>query len=94
MQPNPGRGAPDTELRAFIEALITSWIVSQRELHGVRDCEIVMGAWRRTIGTALPPNALGMTASVQGKGSAAAFLRDICHACGGCELGREREPPE
>src|SRR5262245_52927541 len=82
------RAAPEIT-RAFVETLVASWIVANRELNGTRACaETVMGPWRRAVGSTLPPNAVGISAALEGRSQAAGFLRDFCNGCGGCELGR------
>ena len=79
-------------LRSLIEVFVTSWVVSQREAIGVEGCrDTVMGPWRRTIGTAFPPNAIGINAGLEARAVAASTLRDICRACGGCELAPKEE---
>lgn len=74
-------------LRALVEILVTSWVISQREQIGTDMCrDTLMGPWRRAIGTAFPPNATGLTMPLEARGIAASGLKEICRACGGCEL--------
>lgn len=79
-------------LRLLLEAYITAWVVSQRELKGVPVCrDEIMGPWRRNMGIVFPPNVLPHTAAmaIVAQGQAADFLRRTCKKCGACDLGRE-----
>src|SRR5262245_53167654 len=79
---NPGewemlaRGEPHLS-RAMIEVLVTSWVVSQREVHGTDWCRYnFVGPWRRAMGTTLPPNAIGLSCTIEGGAIAANMVRD------------------
>jgi hypothetical protein len=79
-------------LRVFVLTLVTSWVVSQREIIGVAKCrDEVMGPWRRAAGSVYPPNAVGISALLRGRAMSASTLKDICSLCGGCELAPKVE---